>query len=173
MLKYHFMKVLKMNKRTHDNVFGKKIYLLGKDKDGKKLYLEAPSWDCEWYWGFGYIERYNNANPERASDIISHSHWDDEIVGKRKDGYCHHLNENKDIVETVLTDKESWILSELMKSYYILRETADFYNRGGSHLADSPLKDKLKNDAENKRINKVLLPLIFKEIDKLLSPKED
>jgi len=150
-----------MNKKI-EYAHGKQ-YLLGIDKDGEEVYLTAPSWDCDWYWGFGYIERKG-----------SHSHWNSDIVGKQEDGsYCHHLNENKDIAETVLTDKESWKLSELMKSFYILRETADFYHRGGSHITDNPLKDKLKNDTEYKRINKLLLPLIFKEINKILSPKKE
>ncbi len=138
-----------------------KQYLLGKNKDNEYVYLTAPSWDCDWYWGFGYIKKTG-----------SHTHWNSDIVGKQEDGsYCHHLNENKDIVESVLTDSESWKLSELMESFYILRKTAEFYHMGGSHITENPLKDKLKNKSEYNKINNKLLPLIFKEIDKILSPK--
>jgi hypothetical protein len=23
--------------------------------DGEKVYLSQHSWDCDWYWGFGYV----------------------------------------------------------------------------------------------------------------------
>ena len=54
-------KKMKKEKRF---AFGKNIYLLGSDKDGVKYWLEEASWDCGWYWGFGYVETYtNNSNP--------------------------------------------------------------------------------------------------------------
>ena len=165
------MKLIK--KKIDEDSGGKKVYLLGRDKDGDYVWLEAPSWDCGWYWGFGYIERYkNNRKPSIAEDISSHSHWDNEIVGNIDGEYRHHLNANPNIVESVLTDEESWKLAELMKSYYILKETADFFKHGGSHLTENPLKNFLQSEEQTKRINEVLLPEIFKEIDKLLSPKE-
>ena len=65
-----------MEKQTL-TIFGKKNYLLGTDQNGRKLFLVAPSWDCGWYWGFGYIETYtNNRHPERSKDIASHNHFD-------------------------------------------------------------------------------------------------
>ena len=48
--------------------------------DGEKIYLSAPSWDCDWYWGFGYIETYtNNNNPNKSKDIKSHQHAENFI----------------------------------------------------------------------------------------------
>jgi hypothetical protein len=64
-----------MNKKQ-SHAFGKDIYLLGKTTDGELIWLEAPSWDCGWYWGFGYVETYtNNRRPDLAKDISSHSHF--------------------------------------------------------------------------------------------------
>ena len=64
-----------MDKRK-SHAFKKDIYLLGADSCGNKYWLEAPSWDCKWYWGFGYIETYTNSdNPSISNDIISHQHW--------------------------------------------------------------------------------------------------
>jgi len=166
-----------IKKKVDEDQSGKKVYLLGKDKSGDYVWLEAPSWDCNWYWGFGYIERYfDNKRPSKAEDISSHSHWDSEIIGNIEGEYRHHLNTNPNIVESVLTDAESWKLAELMKSYYILKETADFFKHGGSHLSENPLKNFLlifnKNEELTKKINEVLLPAIFKEIDELLTPKQ-
>jgi len=170
----------KINKRV-SKAFGKKIYLLGVDKEGKNVWLEEPSWDCDWYWGFGYIERYtNNKNPERSRDILSHSHWDSEIVGiidvwdeKKqkfvKSEYIHHLNENPNFKDTVLTDDESWELAELMNSFYILSKTAELLKNGCSGVTDNLAKDTIKNVEFRDKINKIILPEIFKKIDKLLS----
>lgn len=46
-------------KKEKRHAFGKDIYLLGVDADGTRYWLEAPSWDCGWYWGFGYVEVYD------------------------------------------------------------------------------------------------------------------
>lgn len=163
--------MIQIKKKVEEDQSGKKVYLLGKDKSGDYVWLEAPSWDCNWYWGFGYIERYfDNKSPSKAEDISSHSHWDSEIIGNIEGDYRHHLNANPNIVESVLTDDESWKLAELMKSYYILRETASFFKYGASHLASNPLSNSLKDESITKRINEVLLPAIFREIDKLLTP---
>ena len=63
--------------KKQSKAFGKDIYLLGEDQDGTKYWLEAPHFDCGWYWGFGYIETYtNNRRPDLAKDIASHQHID-------------------------------------------------------------------------------------------------
>ena len=57
-------------------MFGKNVYLIGVDLNDEKVFLEAPSWDCGWYWGFGYLERYtNNRNILGSKDISSHNHF--------------------------------------------------------------------------------------------------
>jgi len=175
---------VKIKKRI-SKAFDKKIYLLGKDKYGEFFWLGAPKWDCGWYWGFGYIQRYtNNKHPERARDISSHTHWDSSIIGKHErydhekgcfclsSDYVHHLNNHPEVTETVLTDEESWTLAELMGSFYALSKTAEVLGRGGSHMTTNPCADIIKNEAEVKRINEVVLPAIFAEIDKLLIPSE-
>lgn len=32
---------------------------LGLSKDNEIIILKPPSWDCNWYWGFGYIGNMN------------------------------------------------------------------------------------------------------------------
>jgi hypothetical protein len=169
-----------MNKQV-TTAFNKDVYLLGKQKDGTYIWLEKATWDCEWYWGFGYIETYtNNQHPESSRDINSHSHWTG-LMGKQEvydfdkkcfkltDKYVHHLNENPDMAETVLTDKESWELADLMKSFYTLKDTAELYHSGNSHLTGT--KVDLKDKAQEDNINKVLLPKIFERIYQILTPE--
>lgn len=166
------------------HVFGKDHYLLGINSEGEKVYLTAPSWDCDWYWGFGYITTFtNNKNPEMSMDISSHSHWDSSIIGKHEyynhekgcfvsdNNYIHHSNEYFGRENSVLTDKESWTLAELMKTAYTLKESAELFGRGGSCVSSNPNQDILKDEALTKRINEVLLPEVFKSIKELLTPK--
>jgi hypothetical protein len=169
-----------INKRK-SRAFGKDIYLIGQDEQGINYWLEAPSWDCGWYWGFGYIETYtNNECPEHSRDIDSHSHWsgligvqthyDWEKKCEVKDEYIHHVNQNKMFAQTVLTDKESWELSDLMKRWEAMKEMAEILHSGTGHLTSSG-KHKTKNDEFLKWINKVELPELFKAAIKILEPK--
>ena len=157
-------------KKDVRKAFGKKIYLLGVDKDKVKHWLEAPSWDCKWYWGFGYIETYtNNNSPENSKDISSHSHWDTSITGKINGTYISHLNEHPNFKETVLTDDESWKLAELMRSFYVLKDTAELLKSGCAGLTDNPAKDTIKDLNFRDKINNIMLPSIFNKIIELLS----
>jgi len=157
-----------MNKKV-TSVFGKKIYLIGKDSSGVNYWLEEPRWDCDWYWGFGYMETYtNNKRPEWARDISSHSHWGGFCGLEIGNKYIHHINASPMLSETVLSDRESWELSDLMKSFYTLKETAEIFHLGNSHLTSTGINLKDKNLEDH--INTVVLPSIFKRIIEILSP---
>ena len=150
--------------------FGKKIFLLGKDQEGKLRWLEAPSWDCGWYWGFGYVESYtNNENPSRAKDICEHTHFSSLFLNGEKMAYDAF---NEFFKETPLKEDEVWKLLELFQTAYTLRRSAEVFNLGGSHFTTNPCKDILKNKEMEDKINKELLPAVFKEIEKILSPEE-
>lgn len=171
-----------MLEKRKSHAFHKDVYLVGKMKSGELVWLEAPSWDCNWYWGFGYMETYtNNEHPDRSRDISSHSHWNG-FLGKVEKydfekkcytlgEYRHHINESDLMAETVLTDKESWLISDLMKSFYTLREAAEVLGRGGSHLTTDPVKTvQDKNMAD--KINKELLPALFARVLAILTPAD-
>lgn len=150
--------------------FNKTIFYLGKDKDGANRWLEAPSWDCGWYWGYGYIETYtNNESPERSRDINEHTHFD-----------CLFLNGNKCAFDmfkefftsTPLNDDEIWTLCDYMMTFYTLRKTAELYRYGYSYQTEKAKLDIIKNKEQENTVNKILLPELFKHIEALLTPKE-
>lgn len=155
-------------KKRKSHAFGKDVYLLGADNEGTLYWLEEPTWDCGWYWGFGYIETYtNNGNPKMAKDINSHEHFNGlKYVGNRAvnmyDGF------KARFVETPLTNEEIWKLCELMQSFYIAKDYAEFVYRGGAHYTENPCRETIKNPQEYDRINQVVLPEIFKEVRNLL-----
>lgn len=157
-----------MKKKT-DFVFGKKIYLLGKDEEGINYWLEEASWDCGWYYGFGYIETYtNNETPHLSRDINSHEHYDSKIL---KNGVCPE-DFRKIFVETPLTDSEIWKLNELMQTFYTLKKYHAMLYIGGSHITTNSVHDILKNDKEYNRLKDIVFPALFKEIYNLLENKE-
>lgn len=158
-----------MSKKTV-NRFGKH-FLLGKKLDGTLVWLERPSFDCDWYWGFGYLHEFtNNKNPKLSKDIASHYHFDGTF-----DSYEKILpNRPKSFLEEyVLTEHECWKLYELMKSAYIARNYSDMLHARSAHITTNPCGDTIANDAEYKRIVNIVLPNIFKEIELLLSPESE
>lgn len=156
-----------MKKQTL-TIFGKKNYLLGTDKNGRKLFLVAPSWDCGWYWGFGYIETYtNNRHPERSRDIASHNHFN-YLFGTIFGTNCTFYDGFKNIIiDSTLSDNELWKLCDYMETFYCLNETAEVLKRGYSHYDERAKLDIVKDEAYAERINKVILPELFKHIEDL------
>jgi len=147
-------------------VFDKNAYLLGSDKDGIKYYLEEATFDCGWYWGIGYIETYTNNNyPERSTDISSHQHFDSLIFDKNNSAFD---NFKKVFVNNPFTDKEVWLILELMQSLYDLRVYSDMLYSGGAHYTANPLADTIKNVQEYERINKVVIPALLKKLYTIL-----
>ena len=129
---------------------------IGMSKNNDVVYLTPPSWDCDWYWGWGYI-----GSP-------------------RFDTYLDCIDKNNNLHDAIkeyltdipLSDKDLWTFSELVVTFYALREVADIHNRGSSHLSINPLEDLLKDKDRCNHINQVLLPSIFAEAYKLFERKE-
>ena len=154
-----------MKKKTV-KVFGKISYLLGKGKDGKFYYLSAPQWECGWYWNTGHVISYtNNACPEKSKDIASWESFESAFFSEH-DGYT---NFREKFAVTPLADREIWVLMDLMKSAYKLREMADLCYIGGAHYTTNPCKELLQDWDEYNRINDVLLPAIFEQVRNLLT----
>lgn len=151
---------------TH--AFGKKVYLLGLGKDGCHYWLEEPSWDCDWYWGFGYVETYTyDTNPSISHDINSHQHFDGLFLNGPKD--CHSMF-TEFFEETPLTEEEIFQLLELMETFYTLRKAANTFVRGGSHITKNQFKDIVKNERYAKELNTVVIPPVAYGACKLLTP---
>lgn len=158
---------MKQLEKKTTTAFNKKIFLLGQDKEGTNYWLEAPSWDCGWYWGFGYIETYtNNRRPNIAKDISSHSHFDSMFMNGPENARDQFKNF---FVKTTLTDNEIWELCDYMKTFYTLKTVAELFGRGYSYYTARAKVDGLIQLEQVDQINKVHLPEIFQRIEKLLS----
>lgn len=153
-------------KKRMSKAFGKNVYLLGEDKEGAKYWLEEASWDCGWYWGFGYVEAYTNNNePNMARDITRHQRFDSMFLKKEIFSSYESF-----FAKSTLKEKEIWQLLELMQTFYTLKETASLLQFGGSHVTSNPLENLLKSEEQGKEINEKILPTLFAEVYKLLTP---
>lgn len=155
-------------KKKCQKFFGKYVYLLGEDKYGIKYWMEEATWNCNWYYGGGYVETYTkNINPEYAIDINSHQHFDELFLNNSN---CAFDNFKKFFTETPFSDSEIWKIVELMNSFYIAKNYSDMLHRGGTNYTSNPTKDTIKNDSEYNRINKEVIPKIMNELYKILKP---
>jgi len=136
-------------------------------RDGQKIYLSPPSWDCGWYWGFGYLG--NNNCHYHVDGLTTHEWHDTEKACFQSerlnlfDGFRKHFGDSFKI-----TDGDLWTLCELFQTFYTLKTTAEVLGRGGSHYTTNPCADLIKNVDETTRINEVVLPQVFEEIYKVL-----
>jgi hypothetical protein len=154
-----------MIKKRSDFAFGKEVYLLGSDSDGTTYWLEAPSWDCGWYWGFGYIETYtNNTYPSSSLDIVSHQHATDFYSE-----WC-----RKILKEKTFSDDEKWELCELFMNFYTLKnlaETQKHEGKEGNYTGKRNGFDYRKLLRADVDINRDCLPFVMAKIVSILSGK--
>ena len=126
-----------------------KIYL-GNTTQCGSLYLSKHSWDCGWYWGFGYIG--NNS---------CHMHID-SLMGAEYD--------IRNIFDkgSPITQNQWWIIRDLFKQAYALQKVADVYRHGGHQTSKPGITDCIKNLEMAALINKDLEVVLDKVWDFLL-----
>lgn len=143
-----------MDKEIYEGYTSGKKYLLGEDKDGTKYWLKEPSWDCGWYWGFGYIEtKYSHQHATNFYQEFFNPHED-----------------NNPILETrTFTEDEGYKLSELFEEFYTLKKAAEMWGRGGCHITKGFIPKKAGLVQE---INETLIPMVTEKIIEILTPQK-
>lgn len=106
--------------------------------------LSKHSWDCGWYWGFGYIGNSKLhthvsctfLNPEEYRNWTDVTFW---------------------FSSTFLTQKNWWEFLERFQTAYALRKAADTVGRGGSHITHACITaDKESAKMLNKKLECLL-----------------
>ena len=146
------------------NINGENRIKLGTRKsDNRAIFLTKPSWDCGWYWGFGYLGNRDE-----------HYH----LSGYASEGFSGNVR-NINMYDALTADydlnpkikKHLWDFCELVKTAYTLKETAEVLGRGGSHYTSNPCASIIKNTDEVKRINEIVLPAIFEQLNLIFEGK--
>lgn len=137
--------------------FNEKVFI--GEADGLNEYLARPSWDCDWYWGFGYLQ--NEDIHHHVNNIDNNKNIYDALISYYGDTLNPKLTAND--------NKNLWVFCELMATFYTLKKTAEVLGRGGSHYTNNQIKDLIINNNEVKRINEIIMPALFDEIYKLFN----
>lgn len=119
-----------------------------------------PSWDCGWYWGFGYVMQYTN-------NTSSHEHIDSSFLCEN----VVNLYDAKQLHKTSFSYVEGWKLTELFRQFYLLKEMAAFAGRErpNCHIASSVVAHGALSSWSG-HINKVMIPAITEAIITILTP---
>lgn len=152
---------MKKEKKEIQKYFRKRAFLLGRRKDdNKKIYLEEGTWDCGWYWGFGYLKVYNKPK----TDINELYHFDSLLKDFGLEGLEGHFK------SFVLDEKEMWVLADLMSSFYKLKGVAEYYCLGNSNYTNEVKwkKDKKMSARINRDIEKII-----RRVEMLLTPEKE
>lgn len=159
-----------------------KVFFGTRKKDGAPIYLSKPSFDCGWYWSFGYL-----GNAREHYHLESYAKKDHHL--NLEDGSFKLLTEARNIsmYDALLEDyslnpnilgpidkfnlyHRLYTFCELALTAYALKEAAEVLGRGGSHMTSNPCAGIIKNPEEVKRINEIVLPAIFNQIAELIEP---
>lgn len=89
-----------------------KARLLLGTKDDKFVYIYKHSWDCDWYWSFGYLGNMNKLY--HIKSLIDNTFYIDKLF-----------------TETKITQAQWWIIRDLFIQAYSLKKTAEVFRYGG------------------------------------------
>lgn len=137
-------------KPTLLNHYPEKVQL-GVNHQGEAVFLLRPSWDCGWYWSFGYV---NTEDTHTHLDRLG----DSNMVDNLKDY----------LAQMTLDDKDLWIFCELAVTIYTLKSMAELLHLGGSHYTHNPCYDILIQPDWLHHINHVLIPTLIDELYKVI-----
>lgn len=133
---------------------------MGMTEDGDRIYLRRPSWDCGWYWGFGYL---GNDNCHYHLSGLTSEHKNNLWNALRKE-FPIDTGAGAGAVAQMWRRKTLWEFCEVVKTVYTLREAAEVLGRGGAHYTENPCKELIQNPDEVKRLNEVVIPRLIDEM---------
>lgn len=111
--------------------------------DGELMYLSKHTWDCDWYWGLGYLGNRN-----------CHYHFESLLYNVMINGKNVQHPLASDLFKTTnITDSEWWIVRDLFAQAYALRKTAEVYRYGGHQSSRVGVTDIIKSAEKAKMLN--------------------
>lgn len=117
-------------------------YLIYEDHR-EPIYLTKHSWDCNWYWGFGYLGNEN-----------SHFHMSGVIPNQSDE---HKLVFENGAVVKLLDKYDGWKIMEFYEEAYILKRYAELLYLGTAMITKGIIpEDKEKAFQINQELEKIL-----------------
>ena len=127
--------------------------LIGTTEDYGRIYLRKHSWNQGWFWGFGYLANKN-----------CHYHMKSYLDGE-------HWEINKTFTTSPLTQENWYIILDLFKQAYALKEAAEIYQYGG-HISQrlKNVTDIITNQGHADLLNHDLKVLLDTTWDYICNP---
>lgn len=157
------------NKEFKFKDFPFNIYIGIDRKTGYKIYLNGFSWDCNGYYGGGYLSYYNKIG-RPALQIQTHFNiaFLDNIIKNNQSALWFSLS---DIVnDAQFNSNEWWRIKDLYCQFYALKKAADVFKYGGHCTSQGRNKKEINLDM-NYKINEHIQDIIIPEIMKALKVK--
>ena len=131
--------------------------------DGRGVLFRRPSFDCDWYWGFGYL---GNRDCHYHLDGLASWDWQNQAMQNKNlyDQLKIHFGDS-----LVLKDKYLWLFCEIVTTIYKLKDMAGVCHSGGAHYTTNPDAALLKNKEMEDNINNVLIPAQIASLYKVLA----
>jgi hypothetical protein len=123
---------------------------LGRNKIDGDIYLSKHSWDCDWYYGFGYLGNKN-----------THFHMEQFL----RNGPDLYSPIEKFLTETKITQPEWWVILDMFKQAYALKHCAEVYQHGGHLSSNAGVTDILRSGEKAKALNEDLGKLLDRTWD--------
>lgn len=111
---------------------------------GETIFLSEHNWDCDWYWGFGYV-----------GNGRLHTHFDSTFLSTEADV-------NKIFSETKINQDTWWLLRDLFIQAYALSKSAETYRYGGHQTTKKGVTDIIQDKKMCIRLNKDLKTVLDK-----------
>lgn len=128
----------------------------------RPVWLRVPSFDCGWYWGFGYL-----GNTQCHFHLDGLAAMEPKLSGKNLYDQLVEM-----FGETLTIPREKlWKFCEIVKTVYTLKEAAALFGLGGSRYTTNPDSDKITITEYSDRINNELIPLQIQSLWRLLTDK--
>lgn len=124
--------------------------------EGENIYITKHSWDCGWYWGFGYI-----------GNSKCHMHFEQTFLGKNI-----WLGVDEIFEKTWIKEKQWWILKDLFVQAYALKKCAEVFRHGGYCTTEKGITDIIQNKNEEVFLNNQL-EIVLDKIWELLETWEE
>ena len=127
----------------------KKKWYIGTSDNGRE-YLEDFSWDCDWYWGGGYLGNRNLHH--HVSGINAYENINLFDAMKR---YFHK--------SLALTDGQLWRFCDLFTQFYAYQKAAECFRHGGHYTSQGRKPQEIKPvmaDSMNLHLKHVIIPAI-------------
>jgi len=132
--------------------------LFGVNSEGESIYMDKPTFDCDWYWSFGYLgnrhchyhlESYDNGRNINMYDALK-----------------------QDYTLTSHVEMNLWQVCELALSIYTLKKTADLYHIGGSLMTCNRCKGHIQDIKQYNKIVNETLPQVLQSFWDLVTKGE-